>query len=125
MNLDVLMNFYKNDPRCFQIADRVTLSKPTHTHLSGLYGSASQFLIAAVYSQPAVAQTNHLVILRDPEEAAYFQNTLENITNALDIFYFPSSFKNKKNAKYSTADYNSIVVADRYKNFITFLHKKD
>ncbi|MEO7523486.1 MAG: transcription-repair coupling factor, partial [Ferruginibacter sp.] len=97
MNLEVLMNFYKNDPRCFQIADRITLSKPTHTHLSGLNGSASQFVIAAVYSHPAVSQTNHLVILRDAEEAAYFQNTLENITNALDIFYFPSSFKNKKN----------------------------
>ena len=97
MNLDVLMNFYKNDSRCFQIANRITLSKPTHTHLGGLYGSASQFVIAAVYSHPATAQTNHLVVLRDPEEAAYFQNTLENITNALDIFYFPSSFKNKKN----------------------------
>ena len=35
--------------------------------------------------------------MRDAEEAAYFHNTLENITNALDIFYFPSSFKNKKN----------------------------
>ncbi|MEO6670340.1 MAG: transcription-repair coupling factor [Ferruginibacter sp.] len=97
MNLDVLMSFYKNDPRCFQIANRITLSKPTHSHLIGLRGSASQFLIAAVYSHPATAQTNHLVVLRDPEEAAYFQNTLENITNVLDIFYFPSSFKNKKN----------------------------
>ncbi len=29
-------------------------------------------------------------------------------------------FPRQKNAKYSTADYNSIVVADRYKNFITF-----
>ncbi len=97
MNLDVLMNFYKNDPRCFQIADRITLSNPTHQHLSGLNGSASQFIIAAVFNHPATTQLNHLVILRDAEEAAYFQNTLENITNALDIFYFPSSFKNKKN----------------------------
>ncbi|MEO6636706.1 MAG: transcription-repair coupling factor, partial [Ginsengibacter sp.] len=40
---------------------------------------------------------NHLVILRDAEEAAYFHNTIENITKALDVFYFPSSFKNKKN----------------------------
>ena len=91
------MNLYKNDPRCFQIADRISLPKPQHLHLKGLHGSASQFIIAAVYNQPSLAQSNHLVVLRDAEEAAYFQNTLENITNALDIFYFPSSFKNKKN----------------------------
>ncbi|RYY65206.1 MAG: transcription-repair coupling factor, partial [Chitinophagaceae bacterium] len=93
----VLMNFYKNDPRCFQIVDRISLSKPQHLHLKGLAGSASQFILAAVFNHPISSQLNHLVILRDAEEAAYFHNTLENITNALDIFYFPSSFKNKKN----------------------------
>lgn len=97
MNLDVLMNFYRNDPRCFQIADRISLSKPQHLHLKGLSGSASQFVLAAVFNHAAASQFNHLVVLRDAEEAAYFHNTIENITNALDIFYFPSSFKNKKN----------------------------
>jgi transcription-repair coupling factor (superfamily II helicase) len=97
MNADVLMSMYKNDSRIFQIADRITLSAPQKLHLTGLQGSASQFILAAVHAHAATAQTNHLVILRDAEEAAYFQNTLENITNALDIFYFPSSFKNKKN----------------------------
>jgi transcription-repair coupling factor (superfamily II helicase) len=97
VNADVLMSMYRNDSRIFQIADRITLSSPQKIHLSGLQGSASQFILAAVHAHAATAQTNHLVILRDAEEAAYFQNTLENITNALDIFYFPSSFKNKKN----------------------------
>lgn len=97
MNLDVLMNFYQNDSRCFSIADRITLSSPSHLHLQGLEGSASQFVMAAVFNHAATAQLNHIVVLRDAEEAAYFQNTLENITHALDIFYFPSSFKNKKN----------------------------
>jgi len=97
MNLEVLLNYYKNDPRSFQIADSILLPEPQHFHLKGLHGSASQFLLAAVFSNPSTAGLNHLVILRDTEEAAYFQNTLENITNALDIFYFPSSFKNKKN----------------------------
>ena len=97
VNADVLMSIYKNDPRIFQIADRITMSSPQHLHLQGLSGSASQFVLATVHAHPAAAQLNHLVILRDAEEAAYFQNTLENITNALDIFYFPSSFKNKRN----------------------------
>ncbi len=97
MNLDVLMNFYRNDNRCLQIAGDITLSKPQHLHLKGLNGSASQFVLAAIFNQPLASQTNHLIILRDAEEAAYFHNSLENITDALDIFYFPSSFKNKKN----------------------------
>jgi len=97
MNADVLMNMYKNDPRSFKIVDGITMSSPQHFHLKGLNGSASQFILAAVHANESASQTNHLVILRDAEEAAYFHNSLENITGALDIFYFPSSFKNKKN----------------------------
>jgi transcription-repair coupling factor (superfamily II helicase) len=97
MNLDVLMNSYSNDSRIFTIADKILLSEPQHIHLSGLHGSASQFVFSAVFNHSISSQVNHLVILRDAEESAYFHNTVENITNALDVFYFPSSFKNKKN----------------------------
>ncbi|MBS1510658.1 MAG: transcription-repair coupling factor [Bacteroidetes bacterium] len=97
MNLEVLLKEYANDPRCFQIVDGITLSQPQRIHLSGINGSASQFILSAVFSHPAASQINHLVILRDAEEAAYFHNTIENITSALNLFYFPSSFKNKKN----------------------------
>ena len=97
MNLDVLMNMYSNDPRIFSIADRIVLPEPQHLQLSGLAGSASQFIFSAVFNHPVSSKTNHLVILRDAEEAAYFHNTIENLTAALDVFYFPSSFKTKKN----------------------------
>jgi transcription-repair coupling factor (superfamily II helicase) len=97
MNLDVLQNEYKNDSRCFQITDRITLSTPQRLHLKGLAGSASQFIISAVFNHPNCSQLNHIIILRDAEEAAYFHNTLENLTKALNLFYFPSSFKIKKN----------------------------
>ncbi len=97
MNADVLMSMYKNDTRINKIAEEIVLPKPSRIHIKGLNGSATQFILAAVHSHKASAQTNHLVILRDAEEAAYFHNSLENITGALDIFYFPSSFKNKKN----------------------------
>lgn len=97
MNLEVLLKEYANDPRCFQIADGITLSRPQRIHLSGLQGSAAQFIIATVFNHPATSQLNHLIVLRDAEEAAYVHNTLENLTGALDLFYFPSSFKNNKN----------------------------
>ncbi len=97
MNLEVLLNMYGKDSRIFSIADKILLSKPQHIHLAGLNGSSSQFVVSAVFNHPSTSQLNHLVILRDAEEAAYFHNTIENITKALDVFYFPSSFKNKKN----------------------------
>jgi transcription-repair coupling factor (superfamily II helicase) len=97
MNADVLMSMYKNDSRINKIAEEIVLPKPSKIHIKGLNGSATQFVLAAVHEHKATAHTNHLVILRDAEEAAYFHNSLENITGALDIFYFPSSFKNKKN----------------------------
>ena len=99
MNLDVLMNLYENDSRIFAIADRIVLPNPQYLHLSGLTGSASQFVVSSVFNHSLTARLNHLVILKDAEEAAYFHNTIENITKALDVFYFPSSFKNKKNYK--------------------------
>ena len=97
MNLDVLMNNYEKDARIFSIADRILLSEPQYIHLAGLHGSASQFIFSAVFKLPITSQLNHLLILRDAQEAAYFHNTIENITGALDIFYFPSSFKTGKN----------------------------
>src|SRR4051812_48874707 len=66
-------------------------------HLSKLLGSSSQFVAASVFLHSHVPRLNHVFICNDAEDAAYFHNTLENLTQALNIFYFPSSFKNRKN----------------------------
>jgi transcription-repair coupling factor (superfamily II helicase) len=99
MSVQVLLEKYINSPRLFQIADRTTFSQPQKIQLENLHGSSSQFIVASAFLNPICAQLNHLVICNDAEEAAYFHNTLESLTSALDLFYFPSSFKNKKNFK--------------------------
>ena len=86
MNLGVLMNYYRNDPRCLQIANGIVLPQPQHFQISGIYGSAAQFILASVFENTSTPQ-NHLVILNEGEDAAYFQNSLQNITGALEIFY--------------------------------------
>ncbi|MFZ1305107.1 MAG: transcription-repair coupling factor [Ferruginibacter sp.] len=105
MNLEMLLNGYLNDPRCFKIVDGVTASQPRQIQLTNLHGSAAPFIVSAVFNHAAASQLNHLIILRDAEEAAYFHNTLENITSALNLFYFPSSFKNKKNYRLLNASH--------------------
>lgn len=96
MTTDLLKSF-QNNPRLFQLADKLSFAQPQKIYLKNLRGSSSQFVVGATFLHDACAQLNHLVVLNDAEEAAYFHNTLENLTGALDIFYFPSSFKNRKN----------------------------
>jgi len=92
-----LLEQWKEAPRLFQLADKLLYAQPQAVYLKNLRGSASQFVAAATFLHPALSTFNHLFILNDAEEAAYFHNTLENLTNAINIFYFPSSFKNRKN----------------------------
>ncbi len=97
MNLQILKDKYLDDPRVRQIAEGISLPSPQNFYLKGLQGSSSALTMASIWNHPAAARMNHLVVLEDAEEAAYFHNTLENIIQPIDLFYFPSSFKNRKN----------------------------
>jgi transcription-repair coupling factor (superfamily II helicase) len=97
MNLNVLLERYNKDPRIFRIADILSFAPPQHLYLKNLQGSASQFVFSALFQHEYAASLNHLVVLNDAETAAYFHNTVENITQALNLFYFPSSYKNQRN----------------------------
>ncbi len=97
MNLNDLLEKYQKSPQLFQLVDRLLLSQPQQIFLQNLQGSSAEFLVSSVFLHPHCQPLNHLVVLNDAEEAAYFHNTLENLTSALDLFYFPSSFKNRKN----------------------------
>ncbi len=96
MSNEVLLNQYEHSSRLFQLADRLTMSQPQHILLKNLQGSSPAFVIAAIFNLPVSSQLNHVMVFEDAETAAYFHNSLENLTKALDIFYFPSSFKNNK-----------------------------
>lgn len=97
MSVQDLLHQYQDTPRLFQLADRLSFAQPQKIFLKNLQGSSSQFVVSAAFLHPSCERLNHLIVLNDAEEAAYFHNSLENLTDALDIFYFPSSFKNRKN----------------------------
>ena len=96
MSNEVLLSQYQHSSRLFQLADRLTMSRPQHLHLKNLQGSSPAFVIAAIFNLSTTSQLNHIVVCEDAETSAYFHNSLENLSAALDIFYFPSSFKNNK-----------------------------
>ncbi|MFM9020433.1 MAG: transcription-repair coupling factor [Sediminibacterium sp.] len=96
-NINLLLEKYHQSPLVFQVGDRLSYADPQNIALLQLQGSSPEFLLAALMTAEKTAGLNHLVVLNDAEDAAYFHNTLENITQALDLFYFPSSFKTPKN----------------------------
>ena len=91
------MDCYLNSPRLFQLTDRLSFAQSQKIYLKNLLGSSAEFVLASVLLKSETSLLNHVIVLNDAEEAAYFHNTLENISSQLDLFYFPSSFKNKKN----------------------------
>jgi transcription-repair coupling factor (superfamily II helicase) len=91
MNLQVLLGMYQNDPRLKQLAAGISLpNTQARIYLDNLRGSSINFIATTVWQ---LSDVNHVFILNDKEEAAYFHNDLENLTNALDICLFPDSFK--------------------------------
>jgi transcription-repair coupling factor (superfamily II helicase) len=105
MSVQDLLKKYQDTPRLFQLADRLSFAQPQRIFLKNLRGSSAEFVAASVFLHPACNRLNHLIVLNHAEDAAYFYNTLENLTGALDLFYFPSSFRNKKNYRQLNASH--------------------
>ncbi|MEY4459781.1 MAG: transcription-repair coupling factor, partial [Bacteroidota bacterium] len=101
MNEQSLFDRYDRSPLLKKIVDGLALSvsekKPFQVHLQNLNGSAPAFVLKYLFTHTQTDTFNHLIVLDDAEEAAYFYNSLESITGAMDLFYFPSSFKTAQN----------------------------
>jgi transcription-repair coupling factor (superfamily II helicase) len=101
MNEDSLFERLEKSPLLNNLVDRIAMSNhneiPFQAFLQNLNGSAAAFVLQAIFTNEKTANLNHLVVLSDAEEAAYFFNSIESVTGALDLFYFPSSFKSPHN----------------------------
>lgn len=96
MALAELVNRYAAHPRLEELRGRMALPEPQQIGLNGLQGSAATFLLAAVYQHNDFSKWNHVVVMDSPESAAYFHNAMESLTGALDLFYFPASYKSPR-----------------------------
>ncbi len=101
MNEQSLFERYKQSPLLNNLVDRIAMSqnesKPFQAFLQNLNGSSAAFVLQAIFTNAKTSHLNHVVVLNDAEEAAYFFNSIESVTEALDLFYFPSSFKSPHN----------------------------
>ena len=81
---------YSNDGFIQGIAELIKPNEKQQIQIKGLNGSLDAVVATAVYQ---LNHQNYLFILHDKEEAAYFQNDLQNLLPGKEIFLFPESFK--------------------------------
>ena len=87
MTLLDLQRIYMNDP--LTVALKEAAGRPTaRVALRGLVGSSAA-LVASALLDPV--RKNHLFVLRDKEEAAYFMNDLETVLPDFPILFYPRS----------------------------------
>lgn len=85
-----LVKLYKNDGLTQTIAEALKPNEHNAIQLKGLVGSLDAVLAAAIYG---INHQNHLFVLHDKEEAAYFHNDLQNLVGDKEVLFFPTSYK--------------------------------
>jgi transcription-repair coupling factor (superfamily II helicase) len=81
---------YINDSYTQSVAKLVKPNDKQNIQLKGINGSLDAVIASTIHQ---INYQNDLFILHDKEEAAYFQNDLENLLPTREIFLFPESFK--------------------------------
>jgi transcription-repair coupling factor (superfamily II helicase) len=108
MNLQFLLDKYQQNPRISSIAAKLLLPQTSRVSIFNVSGSFASFLFSSLYLREDLQKFNHLIVLEDAEEAAYFHNDLEQLINPVDLFYFPSSFKTNKNFRLQSSSHTML-----------------
>jgi transcription-repair coupling factor (superfamily II helicase) len=118
MNLDELLSRFRDDVKVRLIAEKIGTTPVSRFFLKGVVGSSGSFIAASLYK---ALDYHHIFVLNDKEEAAYFQNTLQDLLNKKDIFYFPDSFR--RSGKMEEVNTNNILLrtetVNRLSNSVT------
>ncbi|NTV84142.1 MAG: transcription-repair coupling factor, partial [Bacteroidales bacterium] len=97
MKTEELIRLYAATPQVLQMVDVLKNQSLPRIFLKGLTGSSSALVKAAVFHH---LQRNHLVIMNDPESAAYLYNDLETLFHEKgqpyehkNTLFFPTVYK--------------------------------
>ncbi|UII28197.1 transcription-repair coupling factor [Fulvivirga maritima] len=90
MKAGELLKLYKADSIIQTMAEVTKPNEDKCVQLKGLRGSLDAVLVAALYQ---INHQNHLIVLHDKEEAAYFHSDLQNLLTGKEVLFFPTSYK--------------------------------
>ncbi|MTI39223.1 transcription-repair coupling factor [Fulvivirga lutimaris] len=85
-----LLKLYKADSIIQTVAEKTKANEESYVQLKGISGSLDAVVVAAVYQ---ANHQNHLIVLHDKEEAAYFHYDLQNLMPGKEVLFFPTSYK--------------------------------
>ena len=88
MEAKEFLTTYQGDTQIRVLATQLK-GNSSNRQLKGLFGSLDAVVASSVY---LLKPQQHLFILHDREEAAYFQNDMQNLLGK-EVFIFPSSYK--------------------------------
>lgn len=91
MNAQELIGLYTDDSFIQLLAEPLTrkIAEPQRLQIKGLAGSLDAVLATALFRMNG---GNHLFVMTDRDEAAYFFNDLQNLTGQ-EVLLFPMSYK--------------------------------
>ena len=104
-NLDVLLERYVNSGSVKHIISGLNSEKPSRLLLSGTVGAQDCFILSALFQQTS---HSHVYIASDKEEAAYVQNTLDQLIESQSVLFFPDSFR--RPGMFEELDNNNVLV---------------
>ncbi|MEP2024139.1 MAG: transcription-repair coupling factor [Reichenbachiella sp.] len=90
MNQRELLSLYKSQSTIQALAEATKPNESKVINLKGLVGSLDAVTAASIYQ---LNHQNHIFILHEKEEAAYFYNDLQNLLGDKEVLLFPSSYK--------------------------------
>ena len=91
MKVKDFIKHYQEDIIIRSLAEILKPNTGVRIQLKGLSGSLDAVVGASISNSNP--HQSHLFILHDREEAAYFQNDLQNLIAKKDVFFFPTSYK--------------------------------
>ncbi len=83
------LNIYRADGFIKTVAAEIKASENQNIQLKGLSGSLDAVVLSSIFK---IHPQDYVVVLHDKEEAAYFQNDLQNLLSR-EILLFPMSYK--------------------------------
>lgn len=84
------IKLFNSESNVLGLADKAKSNEDKVLQVKGLVGSLDAVIAASVYS---INHQNHIFILHEKEEAAYFYNDLQNLLGDKEVLFFPSSYK--------------------------------
>ncbi len=113
-NLEALLDRYKDSSKMSDIMRGLDSEEPSRQLLSGMVGAQDCFVLSALFEK---SPHSHIYIASDKEEAAYIQNTLDNLISKQSVLFFPDSFR--RPAMFEELDNNNVLVRTESVNKIS------